>query len=82
MKTKTDIRSKQTVKSIWKKEKRKKKKGKKKKEKKGKTGTQTQEIFGMHSVLLVGVCKRLHALLSFSQLTAQGTQCLQCACSH
>ena len=91
MKTQTDIRRKQTVKSIWKKKKEKKKKEKEKRKKeeeekkkktqrkttkKRKTATQTQEIFRMHSVLLVGVCKRLHALLSVSPLTATGDSVL------
>ena len=47
------------------------------------TSNKAQEIFGMHSVSLVGVCKRLHALLSFSQLTATGDSVLAvCVYSH
>ena len=73
MKTKTDRRKKQTVESIA-------------KRKKTQTGTQTQEMnFGVHSVLLLGICKGLHPLVcfSFSQLTATGVSVITvCMYSH
>ena len=56
------------------------------KEERRKTGTQTQEMnFGVHTVLLLGICKGLHPLVSFSflQLTATGVSVLAvCMYSH
>ena len=96
MKTQTDIRRKQTVKSIWKKKKEKKKKEKEKRKKqeeeKNKKNSEKQQrnakqqhrhkrFFGCTVFYLLGSVSGYMHFFPFYHSLQQGSQCLQCACT-